>query len=152
MLSQNEIKSDLTLKENLQFVSFNLDKEEFAIDINFIQEIIKILPTTPVPLTNPYVTGVINIRGNIIPVINLRKRMDFEEKEITENTRIIVINFENRKIGIIVDNMNEVLKVSRENIQENPDNIENENSFSDEICVLGERIITILNLNRILEI
>ncbi len=144
--------SSLSNADSLQIVSFSLGKEEFAINIKNIQEIIKVQPITMVPLTKPFVAGVMSLRGNIIPVINLRLRMGFSDNEITINTRIIVVNQENRKVGLIVDNMNQVLGIPVEQVTPPPpESFDSENyAFIEAICILGERLITLLDINNLL--
>ena len=152
MQKQMISNSSLSNADSLQIVSFSLGKEEFAINIKNIQEIIKVQPITMVPLTKPFVAGVMSLRGNIIPVINLRLRMGFSDNEITINTRIIVVNQENRKVGLIVDNMNQVLGIPVEQVTPPPpESFDSENyAFIEAICILGERLITLLDINNLL--
>lgn len=148
-------KSAIALTQNnLQIVSFNLGKEEFALNIGFIQEIIKMQTVTPVPLTPDYVEGVMNIRGNIIPLVNLRLKMDFNNVDITPQTRIIVLNIENRRIGLIVDSMNEVIRVPADKLHNPPAESAGEDNDKniESLCILEDRIISLLNIQKILEI
>jgi len=140
--------------DKAQIVTFNLGKEEFALNIADIQEIIKMQPFTPVPLTPEYVEGVMNIRGNIIPVINLRIKMNFTKREVNSRTRIIVVNFENRRVGLIVDNMNEVVGIEPEKLQPPPleSADESESKSFEALYILEERIISILDIQKILEL
>jgi purine-binding chemotaxis protein CheW len=151
---QNQLINNYSVAdlESVQIVSFSLGKEEFAINIKNIQEIIKVQPITPVPLTKPYVAGVMSLRGNIIPVINMRLKMGFIDHEITINTRIIVTNLENRRVGFIVDSMNQVLSIRQDQITPPPpESFDEENLvYIEAICVLGERLITLLDINNLL--
>jgi purine-binding chemotaxis protein CheW len=154
MQNKAVINQALPIQGDLQIVSFNLGKEEFGIYIEKVQEIIKIIPVTPVPLTKPYVEGLINIRGNIIPLVNLRLKMNFNPAKFSRQTRIIVVNHENRRVGLIVDRMNEVIRVPNDKINPPPYKGVEENGEQnlEAICVLENRIISILDIQKILEI
>lgn len=134
--------------QSFQIVSFNLGNEELALKINDIQEIIKIQPFTDVPLTKDYVRGVVHVRGSILPVIDLRKKLGFFASELTNLARIIIINLANRKIGLIVDNMNEVIRITEKNLIPKMSDSELER-FTENICIINDRIITILKTDAI---
>lgn len=140
------------ITESFQIVSFNLGQEEFALNISDIQEIIKVQTFTPIPLTKNYVEGVINIRGTIIPVISLRKKIGFPEKELNQYSRIIVVNKDNRKVGFIVDQMNEVLMISNEQLSSFTSGTdEGTERFIDYICTIENRIIAIFKIESIMD-
>lgn len=103
--------------EVLQLVSFQLGQEEFAIDILGVQEIIRLVEITPVPNAPYYVEGVVNLRGKVIPIINLRSRFGLPEVEPTKDTRIIVVEVEHSILGFIVDSVEEVLRLPEEVIE-----------------------------------
>ncbi len=107
-----------------KYLTFSLDNEEYGIGILKIKEIIGMMPITPVPRTPEFVKGVINLRGKVIPVIDLRLRFDMEEVEHTERTCIIVVEIEMQAsqivIGIVVDSVSEVLNIKGEDIEETP--------------------------------
>ena len=101
-------------KELMQLVSFKLGSEEFGIDILKVQEINRIVEITHVPKSPDFVEGIINLRGKVIPIIDLRKKFGLEQKEYTKNTRIIVIELEGGRItGFIVDSVSEVLRIPK---------------------------------------
>jgi len=148
-------------KEIIQFITFNIDNEIFAINIAYVQEIVKNKFITSVPLTKKYVDGLMNIRGSIIPIINLRKKMLKEKIEDTEDTRIVILNFNKRIVGFIVDNMNQVIRVNKEHIQ--PPTSSNQNTFMESVYVTKdkftddddeniEKFISILDVNRLMEV
>ena len=95
-----------------QIVSFRLANEEYGVDIMQVQEIILIGQITPMPHVPPYVCGLINLRGHVIPIIDLRARFELERASQTENSRIIVLNIHAKTVGIIVDAVAEVLRIS----------------------------------------
>jgi len=103
--------------EVLQLVSFQLGQEEFAIDILGVQEIIRLVEITPVPNAPYYVEGVINLRGKVIPIINLRSRFGLSLVEPTKDTRIIVVEVAHSILGFIVDSVEEVLRLPQEVIE-----------------------------------
>jgi purine-binding chemotaxis protein CheW len=97
--------------QELHLVVFRLGSEEFAVDINSIREIIRFPNITNVPNTPDYVLGVINLRGQITTVMNLRKRFRMEDTDMTDDTRILIVNMGTEHIGLMVDGVSEVLKV-----------------------------------------
>jgi purine-binding chemotaxis protein CheW len=113
----------LTDKEG-KYLTFTLAEEEYGIGILKIKEIIGMMPITSVPRTPEFVKGVINLRGKVIPVIDLRLRFGMEELEYTERTCIIVVEIEGQtgiiSIGIVVDAVSEVLNIKNEDIEDTP--------------------------------
>ncbi len=105
-----------------QLVSFQLGDEVFAIDILGVQEIIRMLEITPVPNAPHYVEGVVNLRGKVIPIINLRDRFGLPETEPTKDTRIVVVEVGHMILGFIVDSVEEVLRLSEKCIESPPPN------------------------------
>jgi len=107
-----------------KYLTFTLDKEEYGISILKIKEIIGMMPVTTVPQTPDFVKGVINLRGKVIPVIDLRVRFGMESIDYTERTCIIVVEIEGStetiQIGIVVDSVSEVLNIKGEDIEETP--------------------------------
>ncbi|MBW1722852.1 MAG: purine-binding chemotaxis protein CheW [Deltaproteobacteria bacterium] len=107
-----------------KYLTFSLDGEEYGIGILKIKEIIGMMPITPVPRTPDFVKGVVNLRGKVIPVIDLRLRFGMEETEYTERTCIIVVEIEQESgqmvIGIVVDSVSEVLNIKEEDIEATP--------------------------------
>jgi len=106
--------------EVLQLVSFQLGPEEYAIDILGVQEIIRVVEITRVPNAPHYVEGVLNLRGKIIPIINLRRRLGLSSTEHTKDTRIVVVDVAHLLLGFIVDSVEEVLRLPEEFIEPPP--------------------------------
>jgi len=104
----------------LQLVSFRLGKEEFAVDILKIQEINRLVEITRVPKAPAFVEGVINLRGKVIPVIDLRKRLGLANEQRDEETRIVVMDIQKRIVGLIVDSVSEVLNITEDEIEPPP--------------------------------
>ncbi|MFO7598360.1 MAG: chemotaxis protein CheW [Candidatus Desulfacyla sp.] len=107
-----------------KYLTFTLAKEEYGISILKIKEIIGMMPITSVPQTPDYVKGVINLRGKVIPVVDLRGRFGMEEIDYTERTCIIVVEIRGENgmimIGIVVDSVSEVLNIKKEDIEATP--------------------------------
>jgi purine-binding chemotaxis protein CheW len=113
-MSTTASKSDI-----LQLVSFNLGNEEYAVDILKVQEINRMVEITTIPNAPSYVEGVINLRGKVIPVINLRKKFGLELKEMDAHSRIIVVDV-GKTVGLIVDSVSEVLRLSSDTVEPPP--------------------------------
>lgn len=101
-----------------RYLTFYLSDEEYGIDIKKVREIIRLLPITHVPLSPPYLKGVINLRGKVIPIIALRSKFDMPESEPTERSCIIVVEFERELAGILVDTISEVVDITPEEFDE----------------------------------
>jgi purine-binding chemotaxis protein CheW len=103
-----------------KFLTFFLGSEEYAIEILKVQEIIGLMSITPVPKMPEYIRGVLNLRGKIVPVMNLRTRFGLQEVEDTEETCIIVIQHEEYLMGVLVDKVSEVVDIETESIENVP--------------------------------
>ncbi|OQY10768.1 MAG: hypothetical protein B6I28_00215 [Fusobacteriia bacterium 4572_132] len=135
-----------------KIIGFILNKEEYALRIDNVKEIIKKIKMTRVPKTEKYIVGVINLRGVVIPIVDLNKK--FKAAEVESNSqRIIIVEIDLMMIGIIVDEVSEVLEVAEEQIFINPSiksTIKKE--YVNGVCKLGEeRLLTLLNIKKILE-
>ena len=103
-----------------QFVSFLVENEEYAVDIQQVQEIIRMTDITRVPQTPDYVEGMINLRGSVLPVLDMRKRFGIAAQEATDETSILVVDVDGEKTGVIVDDVREVLRLNRSAIEPPP--------------------------------
>ena len=97
--------------EDLQIVAFRLSSEEYALPITKVKDINRVMPLTKMPKSPAFMKGVINLRGEIIPVVDLRERFNLPVGEATEDSRIMVVDFNNQLLGIIVDGVTEVLSI-----------------------------------------
>lgn len=107
----------------LQVVSFDLAGEQYGVDINVVQEIILIGQITQMPQVPDDVSGLINLRGHILPIIDLRSRLGLASAEPTERSRIVVLNVAQRTVGVIVDSVNEVLRIRQNQIEPTPSGV-----------------------------
>lgn len=117
--SINSIVKSKEEKKELYLI-FSLEDKDYGVDITHLVEIIAFLPITPLTDVPPYVKGVINLRGKIIPVLDVRIRMGMPEIPYHERTCIIIININNQIIGLIVDTVKEVLKISSDKLESTP--------------------------------
>lgn len=141
------------MSEIKEFVTFKLNQEHYGIDINNVENIEKVLPITRVPYSSQYVKGVVNLRGIIVPVVDLRSRFGLEAKLATDESRIIIINLEDMKIGMLVDSSSEVLQISEDDIDASP-NVKKDinNEFIKNIGKKNGRIIMLIDLFKVLNI
>jgi purine-binding chemotaxis protein CheW len=135
-----------------QFVEFKLGDEVYGVNILQVKTIERMMPITRVPKTPPFVEGVINLRGEIVPVIDLKKRFDLPHTETTENTRIIIVTVEDITVGMIVDSATEVIQLSKDDIEPAPDMAGGiDSSFLDGVGKLDDKLIILLNMSKILK-
>src|SRR5438874_5524143 len=140
------------MAKDLHLVGFRIGRETFGVPISLVHEIVRVPEITSVPEAPDYVEGVINLRGKIISIVDLRKR--FGEKEITHNkkNRILVVEVENKMVGLIVDAASEVLRMSSDEV-DNPPNVfeEGELNYVTGVGKLKDRLIILVELNKILQ-
>ena len=134
-----------------QLVVFDLADEAYGVNIETVREIIRLQPVTVVPDTPEFVEGVINLRGAVNPVIDLRKRFNLPVSEVTEETRIVVVDISGENIGVIVDGVTEVLRINEDDIEPTSAVITTEDSYYIEgIAKLGDRLLILLDLEKVL--
>lgn len=136
-----------------KFVVFKVGAEEFGADVMQTREISRLLDITRVPIAPSSVDGVINLRGRITPVVNLRKRFGFEPKEPGPDTRIVIAELEGYPIGIIVDEVTDVLGIPEKNIDPTPGLVTTEVSkeYLKGVGKIGkDRLVILLDLNKVL--
>lgn len=141
-------------KETLmQLVGFMIGKELFGVDILMVQEIIRETPITSIPDSPDFIEGVINLRGNIIPIIDLRKRLNLMTgKETKDDIWIIILNVQGRVTGFIVDMVTQVLKVPVESIKPPPELVVAglKSQYISGVCKIDKRLLIMLDFGRIL--
>lgn len=134
-----------------QLVIFQLAGEAYGLDIATVHEIIPWQPVTRVPRTPPFVEGIINLRGNVIPVIDLRKRFELAPGEERSQGRIIVVEIAALVVGLVVDAVSEVLRVTRVQIEPTPAVISGiSTAFIRGVAKVGDRLVILLDADRIL--
>jgi purine-binding chemotaxis protein CheW len=136
--------------ELLQLVSFEVGDEEYAVPILSVQEINRMMQITRVPQSPPFVEGVINLRGKIIPVIDLRKRFGLNRLENSDDVRIIVVEVANRVIGFTVDRVNEVLRIDSNIVEPPPSMVCGiDTDYVQGVGKLEDRLLILLNLEKL---
>lgn len=134
-----------------KFLTFPLGKEEYGLEIRHVTEIVGIQKITEVPDMPPYVKGVINLRGKVIPVMDVRVRFSFEEKEYDEQTCIIVVNISDAPVGLIVDTVSEVISITGSNIDPPPSVKKGDSSrFIKGLGKVGETVVILLDIGQLL--
>lgn len=137
--------------ELLQLVSFNIGEEEFGVDILQVQEIIRMLEVTRVPNAPEYIDGVINLRGKVIPIIDLRRRFGMPRKGHDKNTRIVVVELGGQVVGFVVDAVSEVLRIPRSVTEPPPSFVGGvREEYITAVGKLEDRLLILLDLEKIL--
>lgn len=133
-----------------KYVVFKLEGEEYGIDILRVKEIKEMLRITRVPKSPSFVRGVVNLRGEVIPVIDLRKKFNLQERKDTESTRIIIVTVDEITIGLIIDTSSEVLEIEKELIEEPPMAVSSiDHSYIYGIGKVNDRLIILLDVAKI---
>ena len=133
--------------EMAHLVCFRLGEEEYGVDIGQVQEINRMMPITRVPRAPAFMKGVINLRGQLIPIVELRQRFGMASVEPTKATRIVVVEIGHSRVGLIVDGVSEVLKLPVEHIDAAPEMMaDTEMGYVKGVGKSGERLIVLLDL------
>ena len=142
------IQSD---SSSLQCVTFTLDDETYGINVMQVQEVLREIEVAPVPGSPHYILGIINLRGNVVSVIDARTRFGLPSRESDEMTRIIVIEAQQQIIGILVDSVAEVVDIQSSEIDTAPNVGSAETSkYIDGVVSRGEKLLILVELNKLL--
>lgn len=135
----------------LQLVTFNIGDEEFGVDILHVKEIIRMMEITKVPKSPEFVDGVINLRGNVVPIIDLRKRFSMLSKEHDKNTRISVVELGDTVVGFVVDSVHEVLRIPSDTVEPPPPVVAGiDAEYIRGVGKLDDRLLILLDLQKLL--
>lgn len=134
-----------------QIVIFKLGKEEYGIDIMKVVEIVHLQEIRKVPETPNYIEGIVNLRGDIYPIYNLRTRFNMQDEEADEDTKIIIIKGKETDVGFIVDNVSEILNISQNNIEDAPSIIASrrEQEYINGVAKEEGRMIVLLDIDKL---
>ena len=136
----------------IQLVGFRLDNEDYAIAITKIQEIILMKPITRIPQVPDFIEGLINLRGSVIPIVNLRKRFGLPPRELDDETRTIVVNVHEKTVGCVVDAVTQVMRINRDQIQPPPLGVMAVNhQYLAGLAKLDDRLMIILDIDKLFE-
>lgn len=149
----SERSADLAVQDagaTLHLVTFSVDGEEYGIDISSVHEIIRVSQITAVPNAPDFVKGVINLRGKIIPVLNLRKRLDLSDGVLTKNSRIMIVECGTKVLGLLVDGVAQVIRIPAASVDAPPGEVEGTKAFVKGIGKIDSRLIMIMELDKVL--
>jgi purine-binding chemotaxis protein CheW len=136
----------------IQLVGFRLDNEYYAIAITKIQEIILMKPITRIPQVPDFIEGLINLRGSVIPIVNLRKRFGLPTREVDDETRTIVVNIQDKTVGCIVDAVTQVMRINRDQIQPAPLSVlAVSHQYIAGLARLEDRLLIVLDIERLFD-
>ena len=134
-----------------QLVKFSVADLDFGININQIFQIIKPQEVFKVPNTPPFIEGLINLRGRVLTIFNLRKRFNMPEKAIDEDTKVLIVNMNDMLLGFTVDSVNEIVRINDEEIVDTPPTHKDfDHRFLSGVGKLGEKLILLLDLKKVL--
>lgn len=149
-MKKNEVDT-VHVNDVVQLVGFIIGDEEYAVPILNIQEIIKPIEWTRVPQTPAYVLGVFNLRGSVIPLIDLRLKFGLKAKKHNEETRFFVLKQGDDVAGFVIDRLTMALRIKRSDIGPAPETMAGDESLIDGVGKQEDRILTILKVNKLLE-
>ncbi len=134
-----------------QYIMVKFDNEQYGIDIAYIDNIVRLQPITRVPHTQEYFLGIINLRGEIIPVMSMRRKFDLPEKDNTGATRILIIKYEgNAKIGMLVDEVKEVVTLSDEDVEKVTTDAGDNRAYLAGVGKYNDSLISLLNIGALI--
>lgn len=137
--------------EFLKSIVFELNDEEYALPVDLVGAIERVMPITRIPGVPPFVKGVLNLRGVVTPVIDLRERFSFERQEETEATRIIIIQHDEKDVGLIVDACYDVIDIPNDTIEPAPETVGTVKiDYINGVAKYDERLLILLNIDEIL--
>lgn len=144
------LENAVSLDDIQEYLIFSVDSIDFGIDIGLVQEIIKIQPISAIPNALPFCRGIINIRGTVVPVIDMRLKLGFEAAEYNERTCIVVVKLDTTElIGVIVDMVQDVMRIGEDGLSEAPAAGQNQIRYTAQIACVGERIMQILDIDAV---
>jgi len=137
--------------EHRQCVTFRLDDEIYGINVMLVQEVLRITDIAPVPGAPSYVVGIINLRGNVVTVIDTRMRFGLPPREMDDSTRIVIIEAEKQTVGIIVDSVSEVVDIYADEIETAPNVGNDETSrYIEGVVSRNDELLILVDLNKLL--
>ena len=138
------------MAQDVQLVIFKLANEDYGLPIQKVQEINRIVPVTRLPQTPDFMEGIINLRGRVSPVVDLRKRFGLNAKPHEDDTRIMIVDIDGQTVGIIVDAVNEVVQMQGSSIEPPPPTFILDARYIEGVGKLEDRLIILLNIDQVL--
>ena len=137
----------------IQLVGFKVDREFFGVPIGMVKEIVRLPEITPVPDTPEFVEGVINLRGKIVPVIDMRKRLNAPSAEYGKASRVLILELNGKIVGLIVDSASEILKISDEAVEPPPELVSSiGGDYITGVGKLNDKLIVMLDLTKLMSV
>ena len=137
--------------DSLQIVSFKVGEEDYGIPIRDIQRVIRLPNITHLPQTPDFLRGIINLEGEVVPIIDMHERFEMETEEYNKSTRVIIVRMKDKDVGMIVDSVSQVQVVAQENIEEVGDFISGiSKNYIQGIAKVDEKMIILLKIEKIL--
>lgn len=147
-------KAEAKVSENdpvLQWVTFRMDNETYGINVMQVQEVLRVTEIAPVPGAASYVLGIINLRGNVVTVIDTRQRFGLIQRDLDDATRIVIIEASDQVVGMLVDSVSEVVYLRVSEIESAPNVGNEENSkFIQGVCNRNDELLILVDLNKLL--
>jgi purine-binding chemotaxis protein CheW len=138
--------------EEKKVIVFALGQEEYGVEVEKVRTIERMVPLTRVPKTPSFIKGVINLRGVVVPILDLRARFGLETKEYNDQTRIIIVSSEDIEVGMIVDSASDVLDIDTDAIENPPEIVGGiKSKYLHGIAKVNERLLVLLNLEQVLD-
>lgn len=145
-----DMKENTVTEVTRQFVMVQLGVEQYGINIKYVQNIVRMMTVTRVPKAKKYIKGVVNLRGDIIPVMSIRLKFNLEDDVITNDTRIIFIKVDGNEIGLIVDEVKEVIQLDSTDIDIiKDDSSDSQDSYVWGVGKVGADLVTLLNVENL---
>ncbi len=136
--------------DSTQYIVIQMGEEQYGIDIKYIENIVRMQNITRVPDVQSYFNGVINLRGEVVPVMSLRRKLGLLDDEITNSTRIIIIKLENAPVGVIVDEVKEVVMIDEDEVDSVTTSKKDETTYIKGIGKTNEGLISLLDLDKVI--
>lgn len=150
-MMENDIKQEKKVDDVLRWVTFQLEKEVYGVNVMQVQEVLRYTEIAPVPGAPDYVLGIINLRGNVVTIIDTRMRFGLSPAEITDNTRIIIIEVDKQVVGILVDRVSEVVDLYQHEIDPAPNvGIDANSKFIKGVCYRNDCLMILIDLEKLL--
>jgi len=134
--------------QELEMLSFLLDSEEYLVLVEQVKEVLKVMEITPVPHTPPYISGVISLRGTVLPVYDLRKRLGLSDGVRGDKSRVVVVSLDDEDVGLLVDRVTGVVKLMSDAVRPTPENIEQGAEFLRGIARKNDKLYILLDLEK----
>ncbi|WCL48904.1 chemotaxis protein CheW [Leptospira sp. GIMC2001] len=147
-----EVEEEILTEETQQFLSFIIEGEFFGLELLSVHEILKPVPITRIPNVEDYIMGVINLRGEIIPIIDLKKRFDISFTELQPSSRFVVVMKDDKRFGLLVDEVRQVVKITESNINYTTDDLAlSYGKLIESVSRINDHLILNLGINQLVE-